>query len=201
MGGFGSGRWPGRKRREIVENCQRVSSGDLPGSVSSGERVVLPLRDPERSIIGYIPCDCRVSRDGILSLTFKVRFDGESLIQVIPLAWTAAGRGGCRLCFRCPFPVGERICGRRSRVLYSSPGSKRLGCRHCHRLGYASSQRRNERLARSIDASDDVEDETDNLLARIERDERVEFHELFRVWRRLSHTTFDLWESLRDRLA
>lgn len=198
MGGFGSGRWLGRKRREVVENCHRVSARDLPGGVSASERVALPLRDHRRTIVRNIPAECWVLENGILALTFRMRITGEPLIQAIPLDWTVAGRGGCRLCFRCPFPVGETICGKLSRVLYAPPGKTFLGCRECHDLVYSSSQHRRERLARSEMAADRIADEADVISNRIERGESVKFHETLRSMGQMSSAISDIWELLHQ---
>jgi len=198
MGAYGSGRWPGRHRREVVEACQRVSAGDLPSSIPAGDKVVLPLRDHHRNIVGNIPAECRVLNNGILALTFGMRIDGESLTQTIPLDWTAAGRGGSRLCFRCPFPVRQKFCGKLSRVLFAPPGAQCLGCRECHKLSYSSSQRRTERLARSDKAADNLADQADEFLARVDRGEKIEFGEMLRNLRRMSYAIHDIWESLHQ---
>ncbi|MCA9072514.1 MAG: hypothetical protein KDA84_26500, partial [Planctomycetaceae bacterium] len=100
-----------------------------------------------------------------------------------------------------PMPAGENFCGTPVRKLFAPPGETRLGCRHCHRLVYASSQRRRERLSRADDRAEAVEELADKVLARIDRGEHIEFDEAIRLWRHLSYSINDLRESLRENVG
>ena len=48
--------------------------------------------------------------------------------------------------WRCPLIVGGVPCPRTVRAIYLPPGAAYFGCRHCHRLVYASSQEHSKYL-------------------------------------------------------
>jgi len=48
--------------------------------------------------------------------------------------------------WRCPLVVGGVPCARTVRAIHLPPGAAYFGCRHCHRLVYASSQERDKRF-------------------------------------------------------
>ena len=50
------------------------------------------------------------------------------------------------MAFLCPIKVGDSFCGRVCRTLYTPPRASFLACRQCHKLSYASAQRRSKRL-------------------------------------------------------
>lgn len=195
MGGYGSGRWPGRDRRQVVEKCLFVDADDLPFLSFHTQQFSLPVHKHGGETAGMLPCRIVRLNGGKLALRYQIHLGDGTLAQVIRLGTTPARSGGRRTCFLCP--TGENPCGP-CRKLYAPPGAQLLGCRNCHRLAYASSQRRAERLARADAVADDITDEAGEFLARVERGEKYEVAERLRVMRRLSHAVNDLWESLRQ---
>ena len=64
----------------------------------------------------------------------------ETIDYRVRLATTKPRFGGVRWWFLCPLLVYGMPCGRRVGKLYMPPGGRYFGCRHCHKLNYASSQ-------------------------------------------------------------
>ncbi len=202
MGGYGSGRCYGRERREVVENCEFVSVRDLtPLSGGLGEPVLLPLNRHNGDVVGYIRCKTDLLENGLFVMAFHVRDGNQSCLRVLPLGSTPARNDGNRICFLCPMPTGETICGSPVRKLYAPPGVTRLGCRACYQLAYSSSQRRDERLALADDRAKAVEEVADKVITRMDRGEQIELDEAMRLWRHLSYSINDLRESICENLG
>jgi hypothetical protein len=198
MGGYGSGRWRTHNRRQVVESSLYVSIDDLPAITHPAEHHWLPVRRHGGKIAGNLPCHSLLLDDGSLAIRFRIPIGDEILRQAIPIGNTPARAGGSRGCFCCPVAIQEGRCGRPCRKLYAPPGAETLGCRRCHRLAYAKSQRRVERLARSDKSADELADEADAICSRIERGESVKFDETLRIMRRMSYAISDIWESLHQ---
>lgn len=193
MGGFGSGRWRWRTRRQVVERCLHVTTSDLPYVVMPSQEIALPIRRHDGQIAAMLPCRTLRLDDGALALGFKIPAGDE--ILALPLGNTPAPSGGSRLCFLCPIALGDSYCGQLSRKLYAPPGAKFLGCRQCHRLSYSSSQKRKQRLARADIEADKLIECGKVFVARAKQG-RTDFDENLHFIRRLSHTIRDLIESL-----
>ena len=73
---------------------------------------------------------------------------GEPISYRCPVAivtrTTAAGI--VQRLWRCPLVVGGVPCARTVRAIHLPPGAAHFGCRHCHRLVYASSQEHSKYL-------------------------------------------------------
>jgi len=121
MGGFGSGRWHGRQRRETVERCLHVDAGDLPSVTMPFQQVSLPVRRHGGQIAATLTCRSFHLDDGTLAVGFQIPSGDEILSQAIPLGCTVARAGGSRICFLCPIFNGEGFCGNPSRRLYAPP--------------------------------------------------------------------------------
>lgn len=197
MGGFGSGRWRSHNRRELVESCAYISADDLPVTFRSAEEFWLPVRQPTGQVIGNLSCRRVLIERGAVAPALQLHLGSETLPQSIPLGTTPARRGGVRHCFLCPIGIGEDYCAKPSRKLFAPLGAERLGCRQCHNLAYASSQRRAERLTRVNAVADELDEESGVFIDRIDRGEPVDFDKAIRLMRRLSYVTHDLMELMR----
>jgi hypothetical protein len=62
--------------------------------------------------------------------------EGKSVLQHVPITWTACRFGGRRAWFRCDAYTGSQYCGRRVAMLYSA--GEVFACRLCYCLTYAS---------------------------------------------------------------
>ncbi len=196
MGGFGSGRWYGRERREVVERCLSISSDDLSLISRPFEEQLLPVRRHDRRTVITLSCRSASLANGTLALDLELPMGDNCWTQTIPLGSTQARAGGSRNCFLCPIPEGDGYCGRPSRKLFIPPRTERFGCRKCCRLSYSSSQRRQARLARSDAVADRIIKEADELLDAAAAGEDADFWKVLRTGRRLSHVYLDQEELL-----
>lgn len=144
MGGFGSGRYPRRGRaKTTVSRCRSFSAdwmnsegildADFHGTISWSRN------GDEISTIGVQRVSMADGRDALrLHYTTKPRTgDDREHDYRVPLTYTECNFGGERPWFVCP---GEG-CGERVGKLYCRSGSDFYLCRHCHDLGYESSQK------------------------------------------------------------
>jgi hypothetical protein len=198
MGGYGSGRWFGRSRRQVVEDCVYLEAGELPYSLLPPREFLMTVRRRGGEFVGFLPCRSVLPVGRVMSVTFDLPMGEETISQVIPVGATTARAGGSRHCFHCPIEKSEGICGQTCRKLYVPPTSMFLGCRKCHCLAYASSQRRPERLAKVDDRTEKVEHAADRVLARMVRGERIGFREMIQIMRQTSHAIWDLRELLAE---
>jgi hypothetical protein len=99
----------------------------------------------------YFPCSWTYGGEPLVSirvrieaqaavLMFSSRISGDSewrsVMQRVPITWTACHIGGGRAWFRCHVCAGGRYCGRRVAILYKA--GELFACRHCYGLAYAS---------------------------------------------------------------
>jgi hypothetical protein len=149
MGGFGSGRHRGRKKR-TVEGCSAIDTTDLrrwgllvPGTRRSGELNWTRGGGTEpHSRVSYALALGDV--DGTLRLSYAVVGTNERFDYSVRLATTLCHFGGLRWWFVCPLVVDGVPCGRRIRKVYLS--GRYFGCRHCHDLTYTSTQQSDKRV-------------------------------------------------------
>jgi hypothetical protein len=75
------------------------------------------------------------------TLADPARQQQESLAYLVQLEARPTRFGGQRWWFLCPLMDRGQPCNSRVSNLYLPPGQRHFGCRHCHRLTYASRQR------------------------------------------------------------
>lgn len=141
MGGYGSTRWRGYRRKTTVEECFVLSIGDLLRRWRSTDGELAEIRwitRPQRKTVGYAS-SAFVDRyppflwfyfghsPGGESVTFEQRMELESTI--------CNPHGGERWWFHCPLEDCDR---RRCGKLYLQPGYSRFACRECRGLTYRS---------------------------------------------------------------
>lgn len=146
MGGFGSGRYFRRGRaKETADRCRSIDVNNFnqEGVLRPGYRGTMRWsRDGEEiASIGVQRVSMADGRDALrLSYTIAPHGDGEQreVDYRVPLTYTECNFGGERPWFECPGPgCGERV----GKLYRSSRGGNRYLCRHCHDLGYKSSQK------------------------------------------------------------
>jgi len=120
MGGSGSGRWDGHRKRRTVESCcclAVMSGGNVSGTMPSGHW--------EGSF---------EKRDGLAFLVLRGEKDGWRAEESIEVLFWYPRLGGKSLWLLCPG------CGRKCRKVYAPPGVAKYRCRRCWGLAYTSSQ-------------------------------------------------------------
>lgn len=152
MGGYGSTRWGWHGKRTVVEDClaldiHRVVGHIIPRDVLVGKQwwagsiIWTNTRTGERAAsVGY-----RLTWAGqtpLLELDYVTTIRGTKYPMNYPvrLVRTYPHFGGVRWWFICPLVVNGVYCNRRVGKLYSPPGARHFGCRHCYDLSYTSAQ-------------------------------------------------------------
>jgi len=149
VGGFGSTRWDGHRKKQTVEQCLDLGTNRLatvlhilaPGLWRSGS-----LQWGEANSIGYELDTTDMARPW-LRLRYTLA-KTDPLDYLVTLTTTRPAWGGLRWWFICPLTVAGAACGRRVGKLYLPPGGRYFGCRHCYRLTYRSAQTHDPRLSR-----------------------------------------------------
>jgi hypothetical protein len=145
MGGFGSGRYPRLSRaKQTADRCRDLDVNDFNrnGVLRPGYRGTIQWTrdDDEVASIG-VQCVLMVGGRDALRLSYTVTpLNGEEreVDYRVPLTYTKCNFGGERPWFECP----GHGCGERVGKLYKPPrGGDYYLCRHCHDLGYKSSQK------------------------------------------------------------
>lgn len=120
MGGSGSGRWSGQRKKRTVESCCCISAqpgGKFSATVPGGTwRITIERQGDATYLVLRGERDGWTAEERIEMLSWKPRFGGKSF-------WL--------LCPRC---------GRKCRKLYTPPGVAKYQCRQCWGLAYESSQ-------------------------------------------------------------
>jgi len=141
MGGFGSGRYQGGRRKVTAEESISFGLVAFRGRIyprSSGSLAWTRA--------GKVTASVRysVAWDPVPTLTL-IYHRGETDVRIpIRLDTTYPALGGLRWWFTCPLIVDGVPCNRRVGKLFLPPQAKYFGCRHCHRLTYRSSQKAHE---------------------------------------------------------
>lgn len=160
MGGYGSGRWGGHRKKATVEEClvldawQLARDGLLGPQPEAGS--LRWSRTATGEVIGSVGFRREARGDGrVLRLCFAVTYTtGERAVvdQAISVRTTSTTRGRVWWWFACPLLAEGRACGRRARMLYLPPSGRNFGCRGCHDLTYRSCQEshRSDRLLMRI---------------------------------------------------
>lgn len=143
MGGCGSTRWAAHFTARTTSDCMSLDMKEIAraGRLYAGYESHMEWSNG--STIGY---GIRRNEHGLeLVLNYWQACGPEGkktdVEEFIPLESTRPYFGGIRWWARCPFVNNGRPCRRRVRKLYLAPGCPYFGCRACHRLVYASSQR------------------------------------------------------------
>jgi hypothetical protein len=154
MGGLGSTRWRRHRKAVTVEDCQGFNLERLLWAEALIAGTAGTLRWRGGGAARFV-----VHADGE-SLAVLLRFLGAppggllgvllglesaEVEQTIRLASSPTPRGRRRWWLLCPLGVGGPLCGRGALHLYRPPGEQLFGCRSCHGLTYASSQRSHAR--------------------------------------------------------
>lgn len=145
MGGYGSGRYGGKKK---VQHCRSLDINKMnkAGGLKSGFSGQWQWSEDGEVIatIGFSSQDTKVD------LNYRWRAYGEDWVQTeqpVPITWTPCQFGGNRPYFQCPGIVNGRHCGKRVIKLYL--GGRYFLCRHCYNLAYKSqSETYTDRLLR-----------------------------------------------------
>ena len=154
MGGYGSGRWHGYTKKDIVEDCRMLDvnrwtrEGILRERVRhfGGWRWCNAATGEETSSIGY-EINTRDMAFPCVRLYYTFTRTQELLDYTVMLQTTQLYPGGVRWWFTCPLKVDGRYCLRRTGKLYLPPGGRYFGCRHCYNLTYQSVQEHDKRVA------------------------------------------------------
>ena len=143
MGGFGSTRWAGHRRRRTVEEAfLGLSIGELCRKglfgIPSGQGSLIWVRSTTAAVVPEptkaAEMDWRLDWP-TLTLTYRIRTGTEpdrEFRQDLGLDATRLPSGGWRRWFLCP------KCERRAVVLYLPRADGWFGCRSCHELPYWS---------------------------------------------------------------
>jgi hypothetical protein len=139
MGGRGSGRHNGAKKRR-VEACVALDVNELrrTGALVPGVCGTLSWQEENSALLAF-----RAKADALVLAYFPGQFAAsEAMEQRIALTCSPAKFGGTRVYFVCP---GSE-CGRRVSKLYFTGGAFR--CRDCQRLAYECQAEDRSRRAR-----------------------------------------------------
>ena len=144
MGGVGSGRWRGRNRRSLVEDCLSMDVLDpsfkalLRLDFADG-KIEWPSTRGTGPLLSVNFILSVVEPDGSRRITFDFADDPyqPELVVVLEPATVGFSR---RVYFRCP------RCNQRVRKLFVAPRKLELCCRACAGLTYLSSRQHDRRI-------------------------------------------------------
>ncbi len=146
MGGTGSTRWAGHRRRLAVEECATLAVGEvLEGTktCSLHHMLVVPRsRGSRRLLVLLYDLDLKEGEPSAVELEYAAGPAplGHRYRQRVALRTTALYSGGLRRYFACPSAEEDGLCGRTVAKLRLPPGGSRWACRECHGLTYRSSR-------------------------------------------------------------
>jgi hypothetical protein len=158
MGGYGSTRWGGHRKRRTVESALTLDVGRFVHEGIIGPDVwrsgswQWTYADGDKARISYEVNTAGPSWWARLHYTIG---GTQDLDYKVTLAQTRQHFGGMRWWWRCP------QCHRRARKLYLPSRATRFLCRGCHDLAYRSSQEHDkgiDRLERLLVAGDLTQD-------------------------------------------
>ena len=141
MGNQRSGREPGTKTKPIVEACPFIDvrgwmRGRLPDTETLDHRESYSLK--VEAFAGDLDY-CRDPDGPYIRFRYLIFKTKEWLDYTIRISCTPLNYGGGRWWFVCRLGPGR--CNRRVQRLYFPSGAQYFGCRHCHRLSYASQRK------------------------------------------------------------
>ena len=174
MGGYGSTRWDDHTRATTVEESLALSLNPLRTGLNAvangtaarwGGTLQWSARGEVTAALSYF-IERRGSGPIVRPVYTRKRRDGERIAHDdrVRVVATQSHYGGRRWWWLCPLVVNGIPCRRRVGKLYLPPDGQYFGCRHCHRLTYASSQE--SRKLTGIAGHLGVDEETVRLLLR-----------------------------------
>jgi hypothetical protein len=126
----------GRKR--TVEECLSIDAGDWGNLPATGRWC---WRNGSTSGYTFDPNRRRLRLFYTIFRNWENSASQEESVDYYTQLTTTRPRfGGVRWWFVCPLTVNDMGCNRLVSRLYLPPRSRYFGCRHCHRLTYASRQ-------------------------------------------------------------
>jgi hypothetical protein len=138
MGGMGSTRWFGHRRRTLVDECLVLSTGFLARGGWEALEGAQVWADGDRPV-AQLTWSMLPPTGGELAIRIGYQL-GDGLVQeVVPLDVVPTVPGGrLRFFFRCP-GCRARVARLYRPIVWWAPPIRRLfRCRRCHRLGYRS---------------------------------------------------------------
>jgi hypothetical protein len=153
MDGYGSGRWRGHTKKDIVEDCRVLDVNRwtreriLREGVHhcGGWKWYNAATGEETSSIGYEVNTTDMAFPWV-RLFYTITRTQEQMDYIIRLETTRPRFGGLRWWFTCPLLRLGESCNRRVSMLYLPPGGRYYGCRHCYNLTYQSCQESDKRV-------------------------------------------------------
>jgi hypothetical protein len=154
MGGYGSGRWRGHTKKNVVEDCRVLDmnlwarEGILREGIHhfGGWKWCSAATGEETASIGYEVNTTDMNFPWV-RLYYTFTRTQEHMNYKIRLQTTQPYVGGVHWWFTCPLLRLERACNCRVSKLYLPPGSRYYGCRHCYDLTYQSCQESDKRVS------------------------------------------------------
>ena len=152
MGGFGSGRylhWWRPRKKTTVEDCNALDAnrwmreGVLKAGVRHAGSWRWTVPNGREESIDYEVNTLDPASSFVRLIYWSIPFgpqEKETFDYRVRLTTMQPQFGGIRWWFVCPLVVRGFPCNRRVGKLYMPPGGRYFGCRHCHKLNYASSQ-------------------------------------------------------------
>jgi len=144
MGGPGSTRWNGHRKRALVEDSLAI---DLPQLIAGGlldhpgsSITVAWSRVREPIATGLLGFESDDPENRVLRVLVLFHSETPPLSADLPLVPLRPQIGGVRWFLQCP------DCDRRALKLYVRPQGDRFGCRSCLGLTYRSAQEHNSRV-------------------------------------------------------
>ena len=154
MGGYGSGRWRGHTKKDIVEDCRILDvnrwtrEGILREGVHhfGGWKWCNAATGEETASVGY-EVDTTDMAYSWARLSYTFTRTQEHMDYTISLQTTRPSFGGVRWWFTCPLLRLGRACNHRVSKLYLPPGGRYYGCRRCYDVTYQSCQESDKRVS------------------------------------------------------
>ena len=146
MGGYGSGRWRLHRKKKTVEACKTlpIYSFLREGFLKPGRTVtgILTRWYADGREVASIGIDIHAQSVESAYCRLYYQHSYQTVDYTVNLTTTRPHFGGVQWWFVCP------MCNRaRCSKLYLPPSGRRFGCRSCHDLTYASSQKSDKRVS------------------------------------------------------
>ena len=147
MGGLGSTRWRGHRKRTLVEDCLRLDIQELARQGFLDEdlgAVVAEWHGPDTTepLDRVFLAQQKTAKGRVVLLA---TLGATQVVQGFRLVAKPCNFGGQRWYAKCSGFSG-RPCGRRVARFYRPPGGLVYACRDCHGLTYLSTQAEDKRV-------------------------------------------------------
>jgi hypothetical protein len=154
MGGYGSGRWRGYSKKDVVEDCRVLDvnrwsrEGVLRAGVHhfGGWNWYNTTTGEETSSMGYEVNTTDIACPWV-RLFYTITRTQEHMDYTIRLQTMRPTFGGLHWWFTCPLLRLGKSCNRRVSKLYLPPGGRYYGCRRCYDVTYQSCQESDKRVS------------------------------------------------------